>query len=361
MKSLEIPEWLLLEPFQITKREKSELLGQALFDLTTWHYHNCAAYRRILEVSSWDKKLSDELASLPFIPVSLFKKFELLSVDRESIFKTMTSSGTSGQQVSKIFLDRHTASNQIKVLSKLITSVLGKQRLPMLIIDSPATLKDRKAFSARGAGILGFSMFGKDVTYALDDGMNLNIKAVNEFLERNPNGPLFIFGFTFIVWKNFIQQLKDRGEKVDLQRGTLLHGGGWKKLQNISMNSRSFGAALESVTSLTKVVNYYGMVEQTGSLFMECNQGYLHSPVFADVITRRNRDLQPAKFGEPGVLQVLSMLPKSYPGHSLLTEDLGVVYGEDDCSCGWRGKYFHVTGRAPKTEIRGCSDTYEFQ
>ena len=78
MKSLEISEWLLFEPFQIKKHEKSEFLGQALFDLTTWHYYNCAAYRRILEASGWDQKSSKELAGLPFIPVSLFKKFELL-------------------------------------------------------------------------------------------------------------------------------------------------------------------------------------------------------------------------------------------------------------------------------------------
>ena len=52
-------------------------------------------------------------------------------------------------------------------------------------------------------------------------------------------------------------------------------------------------------------------------------------------------------------------LPRSYPGHSLLTEDLGVLLGEDDCPCGRKGKYFKVTGRVPRAEVRGCSDTYE--
>ena len=44
--------------------------------------------------------------AMPFIPVSLFKMFNLLSIPKEQIFKTMTSSGTSGQAVSKIFLDK---------------------------------------------------------------------------------------------------------------------------------------------------------------------------------------------------------------------------------------------------------------
>ena len=52
------------------------------------------------------------------------------------------------------------------------------------------------------------------------------------------------------------------------------------------------------------------------------------------------------------------MLPRSYPGHSILTEDMGIVHGVDDSPTGWRGKYFTVTGRIPAAELRGCSDTF---
>jgi len=65
-------------------------------------------------------------------------------------------------------------------------------------------------------------------------------------------------------------------------------------------------------------------------------------------------------FNHEGVIETVSILTASYPGHVLLTEDLGVVFGEDDCSCGRLGKYFHVNGRIPKAEIRGCSDTHEY-
>jgi hypothetical protein len=58
------------------------------------------------------------------------------------------------------------------------------------------------------------------------------------------------------------------------------------------------------------------------------------------------------------VIQTLSLLPRSYPGHSLLTEDLGVVHGQDDCPCGRKGTYFSIVGRIPQAELRGCSDTY---
>ena len=69
----------------------------------------------------------------------------------------MTSSGTTGQQVSKIFIDKETALLQQKVLIKLLNDFIGKSRLPMLIIDSPLILKKRDMFSSRGAVILSFN------------------------------------------------------------------------------------------------------------------------------------------------------------------------------------------------------------
>tara|TARA_A100001015_G_scaffold287890_1_gene358144 strand:+ start:1250 stop:1456 length:207 start_codon:yes stop_codon:yes gene_type:complete len=57
-----------------------------------------------------------------------------------------------------------------------------------------------------------------------------------------------------------------------------------------------------------------------------------------------------------GLVQLLSILPTSYPGHSILTQDLGAVFGEDNCKCNLKGKYFKILGRAKKAEIRGCGN-----
>ena len=100
------------------------------------------------------------------------------------------------------------------------------------------------------------------------------------------------------------------------------------------------------------------MVEQTGCIYMQCECGHLHASVFSDVIIRRPADFSVAEIGEKGIVQVVSILPESYPGHSLLTEDEGILRGEDDCPCGRKGKYFEIPGRLKNAEIRGCSDTY---
>jgi phenylacetate-coenzyme A ligase PaaK-like adenylate-forming protein len=332
---------------------------EAMCQLTQWHAEQCPEYHRVIQALQVPPARLERLEDVPYLPVRLFKEFELLSVPREDVFKTMTSSGTSGQQVSRIFLDKATASLQTKVLSRLMTGLLGKKRVPMLVIDSPSVLKDRLAFSARGAGILGFSMFGLDVTYALDDDMQLDIGALESFVARHPDGPVFLFGFTFMIWQYLVQPLLKSGSRLSLERGILLHGGGWKKLQDQAVGNDQFKQALHDAVGLSQVVNYYGLVEQTGSLYMECAHGHLHAPIFSDVIIRRVEDFEVAAHGEAGLIEVLSVLPRSYPGHALLTEDRGTILGEDDCPCGRLGRYFHVHGRLAQAEVRGCSDTHE--
>ena len=58
-------------------------------------------------------------------------------------------------------------------------------------------------------------------------------------------------------------------------------------------------------------------------------------------------------------MQLISLLPISYPGHNIISEDLGEIVGIDDCKCGRLGKYFIIHGRTERAEIRGCSDTVE--
>ena len=231
----------------------------------------------------------------------------------------------------------------------------------MLILDSSEVIKNRAMFSARGAGILGFSMFGSKRYYALDSDMKLDVEGVRSFLEQHQGQPIFLFGFTFMIWQHFYKQLKELNVHLDLSNGLLIHGGGWKKLISEKVSPEEFKQRLSEVCGLSKVCDYYGMVEQTGTIYMECECGHLHAPLFSDVLIRRTDDFSLAEKNERGLIQVVSMLPRSYPGHSLLTEDEGVLLGEDDCPCGRKGKYFKILGRIQNAEIRGCSDTYQLK
>lgn len=355
---IDYKQLLEIPPYSMDRTEKHKFLTEVLGELSLFHYENCPEYKRICDGFGINLSETDSYYNLPFLPVRLFKEYELLSVDKSEVVKTMTSSGTTGQQVSKIFLDRETSANQTKTLTKIVNSYLGNSRLPMIILDTSAIIKNRAMFSARGAGILGFQMFGRDKIYALDENMELDIDGLSAFLEKHKDEDIFLFGFTFMIWQHFYEQLKAKGYRPDLSRGILIHGGGWKKLVDKRVSPEEFKAALNDVCGISRVYDYYGMVEQTGTVYMECEHGHLHSSVFSDVIVRNPYDFSPCGFGEKGLIQVVSVLPHSYPGHSLLTEDEGIILGEDDCPCGRKGKYFSIKGRIKNAEIRGCSDTY---
>jgi phenylacetate-coenzyme A ligase PaaK-like adenylate-forming protein len=351
----ELPEISL---YSLDKKSKQDFFLNRIVNLFKHHQYNCNDFNKMMYSFGFNTQYVSNIEDLPFLPVRLFKLHDLLSVGGQEVVKTMTSSGTSGQAVSKIFLDKNTAKNQTRILTRIVSSFLGGSRVPMLIIDCEATIKNRNQFSARAAGITGFSIFASKRMFALNEDMTLNIEGVKKFIEENSTKTIMIFGFTFIVYQHFYLELLKSNEKIDLNNAVLIHGGGWKKLIDQAVDNDTFKSNLTSICGLNKIHDYYGMVEQTGTIHMECEAGYLHTSEYSDIIVRRTRDFSVCDIGEKGIIQLLSLLPISYPGHSILTEDIGSIYGEDNCNCGRKGKYFKIFGRLKNAELRGCSDTY---
>lgn len=350
--------YLKYEPYGMGREEKRSFLHKCLRELIAHHKENCPEYARILEALGYKEQEAATLEELPFIPVQLFKEFELLSVPRESVVKTMKSSGTTGQARSQVFLDRATAMAQSRCLASIMADYIGKKRLPLIILDTELAKKDPRMFSARGAGIIGFSMFGRDVFFALDDKMELREAELQEYLERHKGERIILFGYTYMIWQYVVKALRGCGRSLGIDDGVLFHIGGWKKLQAEQVSARAYNEAVKKVCGSIQIHNYYGMAEQLGSVFVECEEGHMHCSIFSDVIIRNPYNFSSCGMGEEGLVELLSILPSSYPGHILLTEDWGRILGEDDCPCGRKGKYFELLGRISKAEIRGCSDTY---
>lgn len=349
-------ELLDQEVYALPQHQKMQLLGPALHQLDQHHLAQCPAFARVRHVLGATP--GEGVAALAPLHVNLFKQHKLLSIAEQDIFKTLYSSGTSGQP-STIYLDSHTAALQSKVLVKVMQAWLGKARLPMLIIDCPATTAPRAAFSARAAGIKGLAFLGRNHCYALNDDLSPNWPAIEAFVAQFGEGPVLIFGFTFLVWQHFLEALAQADKKLALPQAILLHSGGWKKLEAIRVDNASFKARCLAHLGTRRVHNFYGLVEQVGAIFVECEAGHLHAPVYADVLVRDPLTLAPLAAGQEGVLQLCSAVPQSYPGHLLLTEDRARLLGEDDCNCGRKGRYFEVLGRLAKAQLRGCSDTLE--
>lgn len=318
--------------------------------LTAHHRTHCPEYARILAALDAPSTF-DTVADLPWLPVGLFKTHELRSIPAAEVFRVLTSSGTTGTP-SRIHLDRAAADAQTRHLAATFRRVLGDRRLPMLVVDSRSVTTGS---SARTAGVLGMAVFGRDHVYALDEHDRPDLPAVRDFLARHGRSPFLVFGFTFLVWTHLYRIAAEHG--LDLGNGILVHGGGWKKLAADAVTGTEFRRRFARDTGLTRMHDYYGMVEQIGTVFLEGPAGgSYYCPDFADVVIRDPHTWAEQPVGVPGVIEVLSTLPRCYPGHVLLTEDLGVLQGIDDGD--WPGKRFTVLGRLQDAEPRGCSDTY---
>lgn len=331
-------------------------LVEELWSLVAWHRERCAEYRRLLELFHPLSPPEHGMEQLPWLPVSLFKSHRLLSIPEDQVFRELSSSGTQGPR-SRIVLDRATASAQTQALALSLRGLLGPSRLPMLIVDRESILRSNGGVTARTAGVLGMMTFGREHFFLLDEQECPRLDELKAWLSRHGGAPFFVFGFTALVWQGLRAAAEaDRssdGSGLDLSQGILVHGGGWKRLIEQAVDREAFGRTLTQATGLSRIHNFYGMVEQIGTVFLEGEDGLMHPSPYGELLIRDPITLRPSAEGQPGLVQALSVLPRSYPGHSLLTEDLGTWHRVDTP----RGRAWRILGRLPRAEARGCSDT----
>lgn len=332
----------------LKKKEKEPYFLKSFVELNKHHSKFCEPFKDILNSNKFNIELKKKIEDEIFLPVNLFKKFNLISIKKKNINNKLNSSGTSGE-VSKIYLDSDSALINNRLLFRILKNNFENFDIPIIFIDIEPSIN--KNFDARKAAIKGFSILSKKKYYVMNQDGSLNIEKFNSILKANKKA--YIFGFTNIIWTLFNKNRKLIKNK--LNNYTLIHGGGWKKLKEQNIGTERFNYFFAKNFSIKKIKNYYGMVEQIGSIFFTCKYNFFHTHSLSDIVIR-DKKLDSLPFGKTGMVQLLSLLPRSYPGHSILTEDIGTVFGEDDCKCGRAGKYFKIWGRLPRSEVRGCSD-----
>ncbi|MEN6457542.1 MAG: acyl-protein synthetase [Thermoguttaceae bacterium] len=350
--------------YAMTQAEKDAALTPILRNLCRDLAERCPAYGRFLSRLGADPATWRSPADLPPLPVAMFKQFLLSAVPPEKVVRELQSSSTTGQQPSRIVIDKTTAFRQTRALVSILKEHLGNQRRPYLVLDAADAVAGGDSLSARGAAIRGVGTFASQTVFAMDratdGGLAVNWRRTTDFFQRHGRGPVLAFGFTFVVWTQFTLEAEQRDLAFQAPEAMVLHSGGWKKLAAQAVSKSEFSRRTAAVLGADerRILDFYGMVEQIGTVFVDCPDGNKHAPAFADVILRRPLTLDPVEPGESGIIEVLSALPTSYPGQALMTEDQGVLLGVDDCPCGRKGRYFRFTSRIEQAEIRGCGDTF---
>ena len=344
----------LLELAPYAARDDARLLDD-LVELSRHHLAGCAAYRAM-----WpDWSGAATVAELPFVHVGVFKHLELRTeaagVEHQ---RTLESSSTTGARASRIVLDAESSELQARSSRAILADFVGEAQRPLLVLDSVASLRRRGAVSARVAAAMSLQPFASDMRFLLGDAADpasLKWEAVEEVASEHE--ALLVYGFTWILWLAWGAARMPESVRNALAGKTIhfVHSGGWKKLEEARVGREELERALlAGLAPASRVVDYYGLVEQVGVVYPLCEHGFRHPPVWADALVRDPRTLEPLD-GEPGPLQLVHTLARGAPYHSVLTEDLArMVPGA--CPCGRGARRFELLGRLPKVEVRGCAN-----
>ena len=346
-------------PFGLAPADKAAYLVPRMRDLVEHHERHCDPYARL--VGDWRRHGGGPLAGvddLPFLPVTAFKEYALRSADAAV---SVRSSSTTGQQASQIYMDKTTRARASLSARSILADFIGDDRRPYLVFDAEEAVRGG-ALSARAAAVLSLSTFAESFHFVmrLEAGAPvLDQAALETALDAIGPRPFIGYGFTYLLYQAHVAIAAAARGRTMHPDSVLLHSGGWKRLQHEAVSKAAFDAAVASTWGLAepRVIDFYGLVEQVGVPYPDCTAGAKHVPYWADVIIRRPDTLAPAAVGEVGLIQLVNCLPLGAPNHSVLTEDLGALVVEDGCPCGRRGRAFVFKGRAPKAEVRGCSDT----
>jgi hypothetical protein len=320
-------------------------------------------FRNYVEQWPIDFRKAEQISDLPYLPVGVFKTNPPLAlVDAGEVKRTLTSSATTGQVPSRIVLDAATARRMTKGVLTIVRNFIGSARRPYLVIDTRENLAAQGQLGARGAAIQALGSFATEIVCCLQNTQNgdasLELDKLLACAAKWKDNEVLVYGFTYVIWTQLVDPLRRQGIALNLPNVRVLHSGGWKRLQQQAVTREVFNRGVASIFGCAhdRILDFYGMVENVGVIYPDCEHGNKHVPAFAEVVVRDPLTLTPVKAGERGLIQVCSVLPTSFPGFLLLTEDMAEVIGYDNCPCGRSGTSFRFAGRAPKVEVRGCGN-----
>lgn len=359
-------ELLRLPPYATTPGEHRSLLRAAVREAIEHHCAHCPAFDRWYRKQGADPSAEiRDLAKVPFLPVSIFKRMALESIGESEVVRVLRSSATSSQTPSRVVLDRVTRDRQMRTLAVLLSDLMGSTRRPFVVLDAAAAQGADMELSARVAGLRGYLMMASEIHHVLktkDGPPELNVDKLRELIDqfREQSTAVCVIGYTYMLYQYVVAPLAQAGLRMQLPAGSMvLHFGGWKRLERQAVDRARLNAEVGQVFGHAEpyIRDVYGFTEQLGVIYPDDGHGVRLAPVYADVIVRDPITLEPVPDGMPGLLEFITPLPHSYPGIALLVDDMGRIVSRDRGDDGRYGTRFEVLGRARGAEIRGCGDT----
>lgn len=348
--------------------EHDALFLEAMREASAWHLERSEVFRNLATKRGFTPdslRGIDDVAEVPALFVNAFKQYEILSVPREAVVLTLTSSGTSGQK-SQIMFDQTSLDRGLRMVDRVFDA-MGLKR-PEQVVNYILF-----AYDPEEAKQVGTSYTDDNLTNLTQKGKVYHALRWNsekrefefrpaecyaKLLEYAEDGlPVRLLGFPAFLHRLVQYHQESGAPPLNLgPESYVLTGGGWKTSEKSAIDKDHFISEVSETLGIPpgNLRDGYGLVEH-GIAYIECEHHRFHVPAFARAFTRDVATLEVLPDGEVGFLHLVTPYMRSMPTISLLTSDLAKV--GHHCPCGRNSGTIVLQGRAGTRKNKGCAIT----
>jgi len=312
-------------------QSEKEFCHYALFAFRYQYEHNLI-YRKYADLIGCDSADVNEIFQIPFLPISFFKNFQVVTGNHppELIFG---SSGTTGSRSFHYVLSADIYKESLLKSFELAFGSAAQYAFVCLLPsyaernDSSLIYMAKELISKSRHPLSGFYL----------DAGDEELKKVLMKLEL-ANQPTILLGVTFA--------LLELAEYFSMPlKSVLIMETGGMKGRGKEMIRQEVHQILKKAFSVDTVYSEYGMTELLSQAYMR-SDGYFYSPPWMRILCREPEDpfawVGPGKTGGINVIDLANI----YSCCFIETQDLGKTHSDSS---------FEVIGRFDHSDIRGCN------
>jgi phenylacetate-coenzyme A ligase PaaK-like adenylate-forming protein len=330
----ELADFIAMDPADATDADFNRL-ALALF---ARQYERIAPYRRLCDSVGRAPENVADWREIPAVPAEAFKRFALSCAPVEQAIAVFHSSGTTGPETSRHYMDQTAVSLYELSLRRGFDLALGPDRPRTIWAVMPSPADAPHSSLSHMLGALGAQRFFWDKNEELAQGL------------RGLSEPIILFGTAF----SLLHLLESTEERWSLPPGSLVVETGGFKGRTRVVGAANFRARLADRFGFdpADIWSEYGMSEMASQLYglgmtsAKSGPHWLRTRLL-DASTFEEVDPASQTLIAPQGLIVQYDLANWNSVLAIETQDLGIWAGS--------GPAIVLIGRAPGSQLRGCS------
>jgi len=272
----------------------------------------------------------NSIEKIPFLPIRFFKSYKIIS-GNQNAEKIFTSSGTTGNQVSRHFVSdlsfyRESLNQSFRHFYGNFSDYTIFALLPSYLEREGSSLIDMVEFWIERSGRGGFYLYDYD-------------KLANDLIQNEKEGKkAILIGVSFALL-DFVEKIQ-----FDLKNTIVMETGGMKGRKE-EITREELHKILKKGFGINEIHSEYGMTELLSQAYSKENSRF-ETPAWMKILIRDTEDpltfLNEGKTGGVNVINLANLNSCSF----IATDDLGKIHTDNS---------FEILGRFDNSDVRGCN------